>query len=38
VTTLYGINLTPDIFDEIYQITENYAQEIRNSLSEMNPI
>jgi hypothetical protein len=38
VTTLYGINLTPDIFDEIHQITENYAQEIRNSLSEMNPI
>jgi len=36
VTTLYGINLEPSIFDEIHQITENYAQEIRKNLSKMN--
>ncbi|MBI2006440.1 MAG: hypothetical protein HYS75_04150 [Nitrosopumilales archaeon] len=36
VTTLYGINLEPGIFDEIHQITENYAQEIRNNISKMN--
>jgi hypothetical protein len=36
VTTLYGINLEPRIFDEIHQITENHAQEIRNNISKMN--
>lgn len=36
VATLYGINLEPRIFDEIHQITENHAQEIRNNLSKMN--
>ncbi|MBM3895360.1 MAG: hypothetical protein FJ359_02845 [Thaumarchaeota archaeon] len=36
VTTLYGINLEPGIFDEIHQITENHAQEIRNNISKMN--
>ena len=35
VTTLYGINLEPSIFDEIHQITENYAKEIRDNLSKM---
>jgi len=35
VTTLYGINLELGIFDEIHQITENYAQEIRNNISKM---
>ena len=35
VTTLYGINLEPSIFDEIHQITENHAQEIRNNISQM---
>jgi len=34
VTTLYGINLGPEIFGEIHQITENYLKEIKNNLSK----